>query len=86
MLQADELNEARRIVEGLGERCNSLPRDDWRFYLSWRQYLTRVGDAAVIGKYRLAILQKIGALHGLVSQDVAAAAVASARGSMGRID
>jgi hypothetical protein len=76
--ESAQLDEVRRIIEGLESRFESLSKPDKRFVLSWRQYLDRTGAEAHIGVYRLALVCATGASYGVVDEKVAVAAIAEA--------
>jgi len=58
-----DLVEARRIVEELAGRLDSLSRCDRRFVRSWRQALERRGAEMPIGPHRLTHLRRCHAIY-----------------------
>lgn len=64
-----DLIEARRIVEELTQIRESMKLCDRKWLYTWRRYLHDKGDAARVGRFRLAVIRKIGKLYGLEVAD-----------------
>jgi len=59
-----ELSEARALVYDLS-RVELRNAGDRRFVETWKHYLDHAGDAAQIGRWRLAMLRRVAAGYGL---------------------
>lgn len=70
-----DLIEARRIVEELTQIRETMKLCDRKWLYTWRRYLHDKGDAAKVGRFRLAVIRKIGKLYGLEVVEEAAPVV-----------
>ena len=61
--KTEQRTEAHRIIEALAEIEAELTVQDARFVASWKQYLNRAGNGAIVGPYRLAHLRLLKQIY-----------------------
>lgn len=66
-----DITEARQLIRDL-ERVELRNAGDRRFLESWQGYLTRTGDEARIGRFRLHNLKVVASSYGLCEKPQAA--------------
>lgn len=60
-----DLIEAQEIVEELTRIDHTFDQADRLFVESWNLYLSKAGDRARVGRFRLMRLRQIAAFHGV---------------------